>query len=81
MSEPVWRTVRGKKRKVVEKPIVIVNYMENMGRMDAAIHSNILLPLQDTEMGAKIIILGYGSFSNRCIHPVWKVARKTTAFQ
>jgi hypothetical protein len=38
MSEPVRRSVRGEKIEVVEKPTVIVNYMENMGRMDTADH-------------------------------------------
>ena len=37
MLEPVRRSVKGKtEEEVMEKPIVIVNYMENMGRMDTA---------------------------------------------
>ena len=46
-----------------------------------SLHGNIQLHSEDTEVGGKIIILGYGGFSNRYIHPVWKVARKTAAFQ
>jgi hypothetical protein len=59
MSKPVRRRVRGQKEEeTVEKSIVIVNYMEN--GYCRSVHGDILLPSEDTEMGAKIILLGYG---------------------
>jgi len=73
---------RGKKE-VVEKPIVIVNYMEKMGRMDTADQymATYCFLRRTLKWELKVFFWGYGGFSNRCIHPVWKVARKTTAFQ
>lgn len=69
MSKPVrGRVRRQKEEETVEKSIVIVNYMEN--GYCRSVHGDILLPSEDTEMGAKIILLGYGGFSNRCLHPV-----------